>query len=310
MTNDADNTDKGVLLGIDAIKRVAMSASVILITAMSTWTDLYFGVIQGLCIAFIVFVIATQMDTKHVQPRLIKRVCILYCNQEVRKLFIVNDYSPTSIFSDILLAVLLAISMIMLYDKKSPQHSQDLDRMLQGLLYMYGDILDFLFTYGTFKITVCAFGLSIFLKEQDKPQNKIQAFCWQLAEIISANLLSQGITSMIRSSTSMAFIQIIACVSFLRIMLPSMESYLTYLAAIQLISIMPNLWALFLCAVICLDMLPSASQNWVGDVCSTYVIATVANSIIQVPFWGMILVLVLAHYIDFITEQNNISSSD
>ena len=83
MTNDADNTDKGVLLGIDAIKRVAMSASVILITAMSTWTDLYFGVIQGLCIAFIVFVIATQMDTKHVQPRLIKRVCILYCNQEV-----------------------------------------------------------------------------------------------------------------------------------------------------------------------------------------------------------------------------------
>ena len=61
--------------------------------------------------------------------------------------------------------------------------------MLQGILYLYGDIFDFSFEYGTFKITACAFGLSIFFKEWPKPTNQIMAFCWRLAEIISTNLL-------------------------------------------------------------------------------------------------------------------------
>lgn len=39
------------LLGIQILKRLAMSGGVILVNAMGVWTDEYFGLVQGLCIA-------------------------------------------------------------------------------------------------------------------------------------------------------------------------------------------------------------------------------------------------------------------
>ena len=49
--------EKGTLLGRQAIQRVALSSSVIIVQALSSWTDEYFGLIQGLCIAFLIFAI-------------------------------------------------------------------------------------------------------------------------------------------------------------------------------------------------------------------------------------------------------------
>jgi len=46
----------------------------------------YFGLIQGLCVAFLIFAISTQLNQEEVQPRLLKRITLLYCNQQIRKL--------------------------------------------------------------------------------------------------------------------------------------------------------------------------------------------------------------------------------
>jgi hypothetical protein len=82
-----------------------------------------------------------------------------------------------------------------------------------------------------------------------------------------------------------------------------MESYLTYIAALRLMMLAPGLAPLFFCSVVWLDILPISSRSWVGETCFMYVIASISNMAVQqTPFWGMILVLVLAHYIDYIVQ--------
>ena len=291
------------MLGFRILQRLAMSSGVILISSLQLWTNQYLGTLQGLCIAILVFAITKQLDKDaSIRPKLLKRVCLLYCNQQVRRLFITNDNSPASIFSDILLAIALAVIAIVLYDERTnPNSTKELKQMLESLLYLYGDILDFAFQYGVLSVTVCAFGVSMFVKTQKPPSTHIQKFCWRMVAIISANLLSQGMTELIpRSTPQVQFLQCLASVCILRLILPDMQSYLIYLAAYQLQIIAPGLPTLFFCALVCLEILPESSRDWVGELCFTYIIACVASYLTQIPFWGMLFVLIMAHYVDYI----------
>jgi hypothetical protein len=294
----------GTLLGYQTLQRISLSSSVILVKALSAWTDENFGFVQGLCISFLIFTISTQLNQEAAQPRLLKRVTLLYCNQQIRKLIDTKNLTPTTIFSDILLAIALAVMLIMICDRKNGKKSSDLRNLLEGLLYLYSDTFDFAFKYGVLKITLVAFGISMFLKKMSPPTSQIQNFCWKLATIISVNLLSGGTTMLLQSSfVHLDVIQCLASAAILRLLFPSMESYLTYIAALRLMTLAPGLAPLFFCSVVWLDILPISSRSWVGETCFMYVIASISNMVVQqTPFWGMILVLVLGHYIDYIVQ--------
>ena len=291
------------IFGSRTIKRVATSTTIIIVNALSEWTDEFFGLIQGLCIAFILFVISIHLNKNEMQPRLLKRICLLYCSQQLGRLFLPEN-TATSMFGNILLAVALAIMMMMIYDKTNANCIDDLKSMLDSLLYLYSDSLDFSFSYGYFKITVCAFGMSIFFTARKAPNNQVAQFCWNLAAIVSANLLSIGISSMIQNGPiGLKFIQILASVPILGMIIPLLTSYLAYLAAIQLETLSPNLPSLFFCAMIWTYMLPESSRDWVGEMCFTYVIASITSTVTEYQPCGMILILVLAHYLDYIIEM-------
>jgi len=295
--------DQGTLLGYQAVQRVALSSSVILVNALGVWTKEYFGMVQGLCTAFLIFALSTQLPQEKAQPRLLKRVTLLYCNQQIRGLFVTNDLTPTSIFSDILLAIALAMMMMLIYESKNKANTDDLRYLLNGLMYLYSDTFDFAFQYGVFKITLFAFGLSIVLRTLKPTADPVRMFCRNLASIICVNLLSEGLTALLHStSIHIDIVQCLATVAILRLMFPSMESYLTYLAALRLTTLIPNLGPLFFCIVLWLGVLPASGRAWVGEVCFTYVIMAISDYIVQTPFWGMILVLILAHYIDYIIQ--------
>ena len=187
---------------------------------------------------------------------------------ELRRLFIPDDYSATSIFTNILLAIAIAVLMIALYDDSDAAKNTDLQLMLNSLLYLYSNTMDFSFEYGTFKITTCAFGMCAFFIELE-------------------------------------FLEILTAVCILRLLLPSMESYLAYLAALQLATLIPGMPTVFFCAILWINILPLSSQRWIGEMCCTYIIASITASIIRNDqIFGMIPVLVLTHYIDYIIETN------
>ena len=291
-------------LGIQIIKRLAMSGGFILVNALGTWTDEYFGQVQGLCIALLTFIVVKQLDKdERIHPKLLKRVCVLYCNRQIRKLFIANDNSPASIFSDILLALGMAGLGIILYDDRmcDPSNTMELKQMLEGLLYLYGDLMDFAFEYGILTITICAFVFSIYIRMMKPPQTQMGRFGLRLASIINANLLSEGLTTLIPSfSPELKIFQCLATTCVLRKLLPDMQYYLTFLAAQQLRKYFPNAAPVFFCIAVCLDLLPTNSQEWVSEMCFTYILTTLAAFTIEVPFWGMVFILVIAHYTDYI----------
>ena len=298
------------ILGFRIMKRLAMSGGLILVSAMSNWTDLHLGPVQGLCIALLAFTLFNQEDTRRTQKEhhpearlgLAKRICILYCNRQVRSLFIIKDNNPVSIFADIMLAMALAALTIVINDRDSKGRPDinDIKQMLESLLYLYGDILDSAFQYGVLKVTLCAFGVSMALRTLKPPKAQMLRFCWRMASIISSNLLSEGLTTLIPAVKGLKIIQILSTVCILRMILPDMEYYLIYLAAQQLTSQLPGMAPLLFCATLCLEFLPESSQSWVGEICLTYILIAVAEYVSWVPFWGMIFVLVMVHYIEFI----------
>ena len=292
-------------VGTQAIRRIASAAGVTLVDGLTAWTDEYFGLTQGLCIAAIVFIISTQLDHSKIQPRLLQRICVLYCNQEVRKLFVWDDYGPISVFSDILLAMLLAVGTMLVYDLRDDANTRELHRLLDGLLYLYGNILDFAFQYGIFKITLCAFGATVLLQRLPVPEGRMPCFCWQLARIVAANLLSEGMTTMVVAPFQLQLLQYLGSLCVLRLLLPDLQSYLIYLTAQQLQGILPGAEPLFFCAIILLDHIPTTSREWVEDLCCTYILLGIANFVYSMPIWATILLLVVAHYADHITGPSS-----
>ena len=258
---------------------------------------------QGVCLMALVFITALQLNKKTVQPKLLRMVCFLYCNQQLRRLFALDNDTAINLFNNILLATALAVFLTALSDKEDLEAADDLRNLLEGLLYMYGDILDFAFGYGVMAVTVTAFGVGVVLQSLSKPTDPMQDFFRRLVGIVNTNLLYQGITSMISSTPNMKLVESIAATSVLRVMLPPMESYLTYLTAAQMTMIVPGIAPILLCAILWVDFLPSKSRGWVSELLATYVISATVIYLIKVPIWGAMVVLILIHNIDYIIGQ-------
>jgi hypothetical protein len=289
-----------LMLGKRIIKKIVMSFSIVVVKALSKWTDSNMDVIQGMCLIALLFITAIQLNRRAVQPRLLRLICLLYCNQQVRRLFSGETNEANSFFPNLLLAVALAVLLIIVTNNKDQGSVDDMRTMLEALLYMYGDILDFLFKYGVLTLTLSAFGVGFLIQTIKPPENQIQAFFLRMAGIISANVLYQGVTSLINSTAHMELIESIAAASVLRLLIPSMESYLTYLTAAQLTSIVPDVSPIMLCIIVWNELIPLASRGWITELCATYIILSVINFLISIPTWGASVVLIMAHYVDYI----------
>jgi len=280
-----------------------MSGGTVLVSVVSTWTDANIGALKGLCVALIIFsVINVGESHQAAQHGLIKRVCILYSNRQIRKLFIVDNQNAIGIFSDLLLAIGLAAALILIYDRSRSSKSNvgEIGHMLESLLYLYGNILDFTFLYGTLKITLCAFGISMVMRYLEKPQSNIMQFCYRMISIISANLLYEGMNNLIPSPSNLKILQAMATLTILRLILTDMQYYLTYLAAQQLLIQFPDAGPLFFMATFFIEFVPISSQEWVSEICFTYVVLVLVEYINQIALGGMIFILAIVHYAEHI----------
>jgi hypothetical protein len=287
------------MISLQAVQRIAVLSCVIVVSVFNTKTNIYFSSITGLCAACLVFIITMQLEKKSVRPRLIRRICLLYCNQTIRNLFISNDNSATSVFSNVLLAVSMAVILMVVCDDGSDAKIE-MKKMLDSLLYLYGDILDFMFDYGVFKVTIFSLGSSLFLTSVTPPKLQVSLFLWDMAKIISTNLLSQGVSIIIISVPQLEFIEAIASAVFLRRLLPSMQDYVIYLAAQRLLFLAPNMSSFFFCAMIFTEILPPGSKSWVGEMCAIYIITDVTSRIADINVWGVLIILIISHYIEYI----------
>jgi hypothetical protein len=299
---------EGLSLAPRIIKRINMTFSIVIVNALISWTHENMSVVQGMCLIALLFITAVQLSKKMAQPRLIRLICLLYCNQQIRKLFISESDSVDSLFPNVLLAMALAVTLITLSEKDNASSLEDLRTMLEGLMYMYGDILDFLFEYGIIPVTAAAFGISLMLDQLETPKDPMKAFIRRLIGIVSTNIIYQGITSLITSTDQIELVESIASTSILRLLLPSMESYLTYLTAARMTSLIPGIAPAIACALIWMDFLPSSSRGWVSELFTVYIMQAVVGYIITVPTWGAIVVLILAHYTDYIIVHLNESN--
>jgi hypothetical protein len=293
--------NQGVMLGTRILKRAVMSFGVVTVNALSKWTDENMSIVQGMCLIALLFITAVQLNRRAVQPRLIRLVCLLYCNQRIRRIYSAGNSTSIDLFPNILLATALAVFLIAITETQDSAALDDMKTMLEALLYMYGDILDFLFQYGILTLTLAAFAAGLVFQMIPPPEDPIKAFFCRMAGIVSTNLLYQGITSLINSSGQIELIESIAAASIIRMIFPSMESYLTYLTAAQLTKIIPDIAPIMGCIIVCADMLPSSSRGWISETCTTYVILAVMNYLVRIPIWGVQVILIFAHYVDYVS---------
>ena len=283
-------------LGVTVVHRCVNTLSLAVVNAVSAATDTYFTPLQSLCVAGLAFiVVGFVLDGKSIHLRLLKRVCLLYCNQRARMLFDTDQGTVMGLFSNLILAVSLAVVLLLMDNNKD----SDLCGIFEGMLYLYSDILDFAFGFGVFKITLFAFVAGLFLDSVDEPKDRVYSFCMQLFKIISANLISQGINLLIQSTPQLELFECLACVAVLKLMFPSTGSYLVYLAAQRVYRLFPNLAPIMFSAVLWLDFLPVTSREWVAELCCIYVVTSIANFLFTIPIGGVVVVLVLVHYLDF-----------
>jgi hypothetical protein len=285
-------------LGLNALHRCVNTLSLSVVNTVSAATDEYFTPLEGLCIAGLAFiVVAFVLDAKSFHIRLLKRVCLLYCNQRARTLFVEDQGTVMGLFSNLILAVSIAVLLIL------TEGAGDLRGIFEGMLYLYGDILDFAFAFGVFKITLFAFIVGLFLDTVAELRDPVYSFIMQLFKIISANLVSQGIDMLIQSTPQLELFECLLCVSVLQLLIPSMASYLVYLAAQRVYLLFPGLAPVMFAAVVWVGILPKTSRGWVGELCCIYVVTAIARFLFTIPIGGVAVVLVLAHYVDQMLEK-------
>ena len=294
---------RGITLGIRIIKRIVLSFSVVIVNAVSNWTTQNMNIIQGMCLMSLLFITAIQLNKRMVQPKLLRLVSLLYCNQQIRRLFNSNGNTAVDLFPNILLATSIAVVLTVISETDNQESVEDLRFMLEALLYMYGDILDFMFQYGVLTLTVASFGVGLLIQTLPSPKDPMQLFFRRMGGIISTNIMFQGITSLINSTTHMKLIESVATASVLRLLLPSMESYLTYLTATQVTNLVPGIAPVMICIIMWTELLPKSSHGWVSELCTTYVILAVINYLAGIPTWGAAVILVITHYVDYIIIQ-------
>jgi hypothetical protein len=291
---------QGVVLGIRIVKRIVLSFSVVVVNTISRWANANMSMVQCMCLIALIFITATQLNKTAVQPKLLRLVCLLYCNQQIRRLFTSGSDTAIDFIPNVLLATTLAVFLTVLAQKENKESVDDLRTMLEALLYMYGDMLDFLFKYGVLSLTLMAFALGLFIQTMPPPVDPMRSFFTRMAGIVSTNILYQGVTSLINSSKHMKLVESIATASVLRLIILSMESYLTYLTAAQLTLITPAIAPVMLCIIIWIEVLPPLSRGWISELCATYVILSVMNYLSNVLTWGATVILIMAHYVDYI----------
>ena len=291
---------QGVVLGIRIVKRIVLSFSVVVVNTISRWANANMSMVQCMCLIALIFITATQLNKTAVQPKLLRLVCLLYCNQQIRRLFTSGSDTAIDFIPNVLLATTLAVFLTVIAQKENKESVDDLRTMLEALLYMYGDMLDFLFKYGVLSLTLMAFALGLFIQTMPPPVDPMRSFFTRMAGIVSTNILYQGVTSLINSSKHMKLVESIATASVLRLIIPSMESYLTYLTAAQLTLITPAIAPVMLCIIIWIEVLPPLSRGWISELCATYVILSVMNYLSNVLTWGATVILIMAHYVDYI----------
>ena len=286
-----------VELCLSLVHRCVATLSLSVVNMLSVASDEYFTALESLYIAGLSFVIVRLvLESKAIHLRLLKRICLLYCNQCARQLFVMDEGTILGLFSNLMLAVSLAI-LLMLTDDSGA--GGDLRGIFEGMLYLYGGILSFSFDYGVFPVTLCAFMVGLFLDTVEEPEDPVHLFCLRLFKIIGANLTSQGLDLLIQSTPQLELFECLACVAVLRLLLPSMGSYLVYMAARRIFTLFPGLMPLMCFAVLWLDCLPLVSRGWMGELCCIYVVMSLAEFLFTIPVGGVVVVLILAHYMDF-----------
>ena len=284
-------------LGMSVVRRCVNTLSLSVVNSLNAATCEYFTPLESLYVAGLaLIVIGFVMGGQHIHLRLLKRVCLLYCNQRARMFFAMEQGTLLSLFSNLILAIVLAI-LLMIMGENGP--GGDLRGIFEGVLYLYGDILDFAFGFGVFKVTLCAFMVGYLLDCVDEPGDPVNMFCIRLFKIVSANLTSQGLDMLIQSTPQLELFECLACVAILRLVLPSMGSYLIYMAAQRMYFLFPGLAPLLVFAVLWLEFLPVTSRGWIGELCCIYVVTSIATYLLTIPIGGVVVVLVLAHYMDF-----------
>ena len=292
-------------LFLQVVHRVTTSFCLSLVGALDTLTTMYMRPIEGFCLAVLVFILAEIGDFLCggiIRFKLFKRVCLLYCNQRARMLVAVGSTEAVAI-ANLFLAIVIAM-LLMIVESKSGGGKNDLSMLLMGVMYLYGGMFNFLLGYGTFGVTVCAFAVSFWLESfRSPPEDKIYAFLWSLAQFVSTNLLHTGVLIMVQSTLELEVLECMAVSAILPFVLPSMQSYLTYLAAQRLMVLIPGYGPLFFCVVIIISnssFVPESSKGWFSELCFLYVAMSVGPLVELVPPPGVVFVVVLLHYVDYI----------
>jgi hypothetical protein len=295
--------DPGLMLGVRILKRVILSFSIEIVAVLNRWTHTSMSAIQLLCLVALLFTAAMLVTKNGAQPRLIRYVSLFYCNQQARRLFTYGSNTAIDLFPNVLLATAIAILLITTTNRNNTNALEDLRSMLEGLLYMYGDIMDFAFEYGTIPVTTAAMGVSLLLRYTNGSDDPANQFIRRLADIISTNVLYQGATSLINSTVQTELIETIAATSIIRLAIPSTEGYLIFLTAGRLTELIPDVAPMLACLIMWVELLPTSSRGWISELCVVYVILAVARYLVNMPTLGAVVTLILAHYIDHVIAQ-------
>ena len=285
-------------VSVNIAQRCVNTLSLSVVSALNDVTTEYFTPIESLCLAGLVFIMVhSVLDKKSIHLRLLYRVCLLYCNQRARMLFNTNQNSLMGMFSNLILAVGLAI-LLMMMGENNP--GGDLRGILEGMVYLYGDIMDFAFRFGVLKITLCAFMVGFTLDNAAEPADPVYRFCVRMFKVVSANLLSEGVDLLVQSTPQLELVECLACVALFRLLLPSMGSYLVFMAARRVHVLFPGLAPLMFMSVFWLDFVPVNSRGWIGEICFIYVVTSITTYLLTISIGGVVIMMVLAHYIDFV----------
>ena len=284
-------------LCMSIVHRCVTTLSLAVVNMLSVASNEYFTALESLYIAGLAFIIVGfVLDSQSIHLRLLKRICLLYCNQRARMLFAMDQGTLLSLFSNLILAIVLAILLMVMGDRGP---GGDLRGIFEGMLYLYGDIFDFAFEFGVFAVTLCAFMVGLFLDSMEEPEDPVYLFSIRMFKIISANLTSQGLDMLIQSSPQLELFECLVCVAILRMLLPTMGSYLVFMAARRVYFLFPGLSPLMFLAVLWLDFLPLVSKGWIGELCCIYVVTSIAEFLFTIPVGGVVVALILAHYMDY-----------
>jgi hypothetical protein len=302
--------DGGVGVCFQVLHRISSAFCLSLVGVVSNLTDTYMSSVQGFCLAALVFLLAevcSSASGEVIRLTLFKRVCLMYSSQRARTLVSFGT-SETVALGNLFLAVAIAVVLMYMAQKRRGDGG-DLVNLLTGLMYLYGNMFNFLLGYSVFTVTICAFTAGIWLENwQTPPSDMIYAFIWQLAQYVSTNLLNTGVGLLVSSTEELEILECIAISAILPALLPSMQSYLTYLAAQRLVTLIPGYAPFFFCVVVVVSsssFFSPVSRAWLTELCFTYVAMTIAMAVDLVPVTGIFFVVILLHYADYLFLETN-----